>query len=336
MSPGGVESSWGGSVEGRPFLYIVGCPRSGTTLVRRMLDAHPHLVVSRSTHWVTLPFRDPAWMLPGGRVTSAFAERLLSFRRFGKMQLNAERVRGVAARAPDYPSFVSEVYGLFGEQQGKRLVGDKTPAYVRWMPLLHFLFPRCKFVHLIRDGRSVSLSLLDPKNAKKIAQLSAFRTWNEDRLLTAAFKWESDVRIGAEAGAYLGPSAYHEVRYESLVQDPGVVVRGICDFLGLPYEDSMVRFHEGKTKPDPALDAKHRWLPVTPGLRDWRSQMEEGSLQRVEAAAGPLLRDLGYETVTEVRPGGEIDRLRSMFGEDMRRAVEPLPLAWTEAQAVAG
>ena len=68
----------------------------------------------------------------------------------------------------------------------------------------------------------------------------------------------------------------------------------LCDFLGLPYHDAMLKFYEGREKADPSLDAKQAWRPVTPGLRDWRSQMTLDDIERFEAVAGDLLDDLGY------------------------------------------
>ena len=66
-----------------------------------------------------------------------------------------------------YAKFVSSIFDLYGQRQGKRLVGDKTPGYVRHIPLLHALWPKARFVHLIRDGRDVCLSMLNWKRAHK-------------------------------------------------------------------------------------------------------------------------------------------------------------------------
>ena len=69
----------------------------------------------------------------------------------------------------------------------------------------------------------------------------------------------------------------------------------LCAFLGLEFDDAVVRFHEGRTRTGPGISAKHAWLPPTPGLRDWRAQMSRDAVERVEAAAGDLLDELGYE-----------------------------------------
>jgi hypothetical protein len=68
----------------------------------------------------------------------------------------------------------------------------------------------------------------------------------------------------------------------------------LCEFLDLPYDDAMLRFHEGRTKTDPSLDAKKAWRPLTAGLRDWRSQMPAEDVEQFEAAAGDFLSELGY------------------------------------------
>jgi Sulfotransferase family len=110
----------------------------------------------------------------------------------------------------------------------------------------------------------------------------------------AALWWSRLVRSGREAGAPMGRSTYHEVRYESLVAHPATEVRSLCAFLELPYEEAMLRFHEGRRREGPGLSAKKAWLPPTVGLRDWRTEMSAQDIDRFEAVAGDLLDELGY------------------------------------------
>ena len=96
---------------------------------------------------------------------------------------------------------------------------------------------------------------------------------------------------------------YYEVRYESLVRNPVEESAALCEFLGLPYDEAMPRFHEGRTNAKPGLSAKKAWLPITPGLRDWRTQMTAEDVERFEAAAGELLDELGSpQTIFSPRP----------------------------------
>jgi Sulfotransferase family len=188
-----------------------------------------------------------------------------------------------------YSSFVSAIFDLYGQRKGKSLVGDKTPSYVLSLPTLHGLWPTAKFVHTIRDGRDVCLSMLNWKKAQEAAGRLA--TWTQDPVLTSALWWKQRVRLGREDGSALGPELYYEIRYETLVSQPATECAALCDFLGLPYDDAMLRFHEGREKAGPGLDAKRAWRPTTPGLRDWRSQMTLDDIERFEVAAGDLLEE---------------------------------------------
>jgi Sulfotransferase family len=129
-----------------------------------------------------------------------------------------------------------------------------------------------------------------------------FPTWAGEPVITAALWWEWHVRPGHDDGVALGPERYHELRYERLVADPEGTCAALCEFLGVPYDDAMVRFHEGRTREEPGRDAKAAWLPVTPGLRDWRTELTPDDVARFEAAAGDLLEELGYERALDALP----------------------------------
>src|SRR5262249_30173629 len=109
---------------------------------------------------------------------------------------------------------------------------------------------------------------------------------------TAAAWWQWHVRLGREVGRTLPPDRYYEMRYESLVAQPAEECRKLCAFLGLIFTDSMLSFHEGRAKA--GRDAKNAWLPITPGMRDWTTQMPPPECERFEAVAGSLLGELHY------------------------------------------
>jgi hypothetical protein len=306
-----------------PFLFIVGCPRSGTTLLQRLLDAHPQLAVINETLWITREADGP--------VTPDLVPRLFEYPRFERLGITREDVAGLVDQdgSMPYPSFVTAVFDLYGRGQGKTLVGDKSPGYVREIPALHRLWPGAKFVHLIRDGRDVWLSVA---NWKKAERSVGFATWADDPVVTTALWWERSVRLGLEAGRSLGPGLYQEVRYEALAANPALVCRQVCRFLGLPYEEAMLRFHEGRTRSEPGLTSKRAWLPPMPGLRDWRSQMPSEEVERFEATAGDLLDELGYpRSSAPLRPETveHAGRIRELFAGDARARGRVLPGAWS-------
>jgi hypothetical protein len=273
-----------------PYLFIVGCARSGTTLVHRIVDAHPEIAITPEMHWITRHFKSR-----NGLVASELVSELVGHKRFAQFEIPREQFEGLlgSGEALPYPTFLNRVFGLYGQIKNKPLVGNKTPAYIRRMLDLHALWPEAKFVHIIRDGRDVCLSVLNWKKANHI--VGRYASWEEDPVSTTALWWERKVRKAREDGAALGPGLYHEMHYEDLVDDPQRECKRLCEFLGVPYDDAMIRFHEGRERVEPGRGAKSAWLRVTSGLRDWRTEMCTGDVERFEAAAGDLLEELGYE-----------------------------------------
>jgi Sulfotransferase family len=201
---------------------------------------------------------------PVGLVTPELISWLLSPEKFTRMWIGQHELEGlVAGEEPvSYSTFVTSVFDLYGKGQDKRLVGDKTPSYLRHIPTLHALWPQAKFVHIIRDGRDVCLSMVNWKKGHVAAGCPA--TWTEDPLVTAALWWKHRVRLGREVGGALRPERNYEIRYESLVSQPATECAALCDFLGLPYHDAMLKFYEGREKADHSLDAKKAWRPSPP------------------------------------------------------------------------
>jgi hypothetical protein len=245
------------------------------------------------------------WALTSeGLIKPKLIRRLLVHRKFARLNISREELMRLAGNGQpmSYASLVSEIFDLYGRVRGRTLVGDKTPDYVRKIETLHALWPQARFVHLVRDGRDVALSMMDwPKVRPKPGD---FVTWHEDPVSTAALWWELNVRLGRQAGRPLGPKLYYEMRYESLVCHPREVIAALCEFLGVRYDDAMLHFWEGDAGSDPGLEKKRAYQPVTPGLRDWRSQLSPQDQERFEAAAGPLLDELGYPRAVR-NPGVE-------------------------------
>jgi hypothetical protein len=183
-----------------------------------------------------------------------------------------------------FPDAVRAVYGAYARQHGKQRYGDKTPIYILHLPLIASLLPEVAFVHVLRDGRNVALSLLNAG-------------WGPQRWEHAALHWKLQVERGRAAGRALG-NRYCELRYEDLLDDPGAEARTLCRFLGLEFEDSMLRYFEGaasllSAEPYPHEHENLR-LPPTKGLRDWRTAVPAKEVAQFEALAGDLLTDLGY------------------------------------------
>jgi hypothetical protein len=273
-----------------PFLFVVGAGRSGTSVLRSVLDGHSQLAVTHEGRFVyPLSRRRAQYERAGGFDVAAFAADLTADPAVrGNLGFGPDDVAAALAGEPvaDYPDAVRRVFAHYAALRGKPRYGDKMPAYVLHVAALASTFPEARFVHIIRDGRDVALSVMaipgEPQDP-----------------VALAIDWRRRVTAGRRDGARLGAPRYHEVRYEQLVAEPADVVSGLCRFLDLDYEADMLRFFEQRDSVPAKVRANPRHArlaePLSTGTRSWRTDMAAGDVARFEAVAGELLDELGYE-----------------------------------------
>src|SRR5918996_4286059 len=106
-----------------PYVFIVGCPRSGTTLLQRMVDAHSRIAIIHETHWVWTFFKGRIGMTADGFVKKEMVSRLASHPRFGELHMTTQDIENLipADRRVRYEEFVTALFDLYGKQRGKEL-----------------------------------------------------------------------------------------------------------------------------------------------------------------------------------------------------------------------
>ena len=271
-----------------PPLFVLGVSRSGTTMLRVILDRSPGIAIPDETFFVPqLAHRH------GGVVDPD--ELLEDVRRLPRLAAWDVPLEDIASRLRPGMTIgeaLDAVFQAYAAKHDKPRWGDKTPMYMRHLRLIDRLFPEAQHVHLIRDGRDAALAFLDmPKGV-------VTRTWAHPRSAAAfACEWRTEVRRARELGARVGPSRYHEVRYEDLVADTEGVVRSICTFAELPFEAAMLE-PAGNVAVSEKPHHQRLLQPPTRGVRNWREQMSEEDVRAFEGVAGDLLDELGYELRT--------------------------------------
>ena len=247
-----------------PYLFIVGCARSGTTLLRRMVDAHPLVAIPREQHWLPKWFEQRKGVTPEGFVTPEIVSELIKYEKFVRMCIGREDLERLLGSGDPvkYSYFVSSVFDLYGQAQGKSLVGDKTPAYVDSIPTLHVLWPNAKFVHLIRDGRDVCLSVM---NWKRAGRTAGRYHWEEDPVSTTALWWERKVRLGQEAGLPLGPDSTTSSATRSWSPSPPRRARRSVGFWTYPTTRPCSSSTRVGRRPSPASTRKGHGCPSLQG-----------------------------------------------------------------------
>jgi hypothetical protein len=280
-----------------PAPFIVGVGRSGTTLLRLMLDAHPDLAIPAETHFV------PALIEVAGRTgdPDRVLEVLADAETWPNLGLDLDAVAQALAEAPVTPaSAVRAVFRLYAAGQGKPRWGDKTPPYRAFMTAIARALPEARFIHIIRDGRDVALSYRG--------------LWfgPGDDIEAQAHFWTAQIehaRIQAQSLPF-----YMELKFEDLVTRPEIELDRVCRFLDLPFANAMLGYSDRAqqrlaeyVQPFGLQGQAHipleRFVAIhdrTQGPPDparigrWRAGMSTAELRRYEQIAGPALNALGY------------------------------------------
>lgn len=281
------------SLSKQPF-FVIGVHRSGTTLLRYMLSSSPRIYIPPESDFI------PRFFLkkPTDSLDKQAVEKTLGiiFNRY-RFAKEWERERPEAgsfytAMEPKTPAgFLDLLYRSYAEQKGAARWGDKTPIYSSYIDLIHQIFPQAKFIHIIRDGRDVALSMLDKWGDKEIHVDSYF----------AARNWVRRIRQAQASGERVGSDLYYELSYESLVASPEIELRSICEFLEEPFMNEMVAHHrqarqqiESGSFHDPVRQPANKSR-----IGRWQEEMSAADLRLFEQVAGPLLLELGYETAAQ-------------------------------------
>lgn len=269
-----------------PPLVVLGVRRSGTTLLRVMLDRNPELAVPDESYFVPqLARRHRGTVDP-----VAFVDDLRRLPTLVEWGLDpgavAQRLRpGMTTGAA-----LAAIFETYAAERGKARWGDKTPLYMQFLPVLERLFPDALFVHLVRDGRDAALSFLAVPEGIMTAG------WGHPRGVAGfACQWATEVRDARALGRRVGHERYLELRYEDLVAQPGRELERVCTFAGLAYDDGMLEY-VGQTESAAKPHQQRLSQAPTPGVRNWRTELAPDDRIAFEQVAGAVLAELGYET----------------------------------------
>jgi hypothetical protein len=311
-----------------PAPFVVGATRSGTTLLRLMLDAHPEIAIPSETHFIPelISAREKH-----GASREQMLELLTSHRRWGDFTIEPGELaeRWAQIEPLSGPEAVRAFFHLYADKQDKHGArwGDKTPGYVKSMREIQGYLPEARFIHLIRDGRDVALSVLK-------------QSWGPQSIEAAAEKWRSRVNRGRSQAPYLG--YYIEVKFEDLVLETERELRRICEFIEVPFDENMLGYH---LTAEQRLQEKARALPRVHGeaqsaekrlashaktfeppnpemIGTWRQRMSPADRAAYEALAGDLLAELGYDAEAPNGAGKvHVPRRGPRLPRPLRRAV---------------
>jgi Sulfotransferase family len=296
-------------------IFIVGGPRSGTTLLRNMLNRHPAVAICRETeffHWVYSRRRNFG-SLSDLENRRRVVKEYLATQRIQRMRVDLEALsRTLLDEATSYPAMFLSLIRFFADAHGKRRCGEKTPHNGLIAELLYEWYPDASVIHILRDPRDAVASMLR-------------MPWAPNNVVSNARAW---LNFNLAARRSSGNPRYLLVRYEELVKNPEVELRRICAFVGEEYSPVML---------EPNLDAgvtlfwfRRAEEPVTTErLGKWREELTADQVALVEWTVGTHMQTFGYAPVG-VRPGHAtiLRDLASAVSDAVGKHVEQFPAAW--------
>ncbi|WP_027136004.1 sulfotransferase family protein [Geminicoccus roseus] len=280
-------------------IFVVGAPRSGTTLFQRILDAHPRIGVADEIIYfdIIVNVRSEVPDLKAAGAIDALFERLPKMDHFHNWNgldevLAVVRKELIEDPDPTYPLFFVKLMQVYARMRGKVRFGDKTPWNVRHLDQILTMFPDARIIHLVRDPRANVASRVElPRTSKDV--------------VTAAVKWRIDVEAAHRFARSDKAHAenYLELRYEDLVTDPEPWVRKVCKVVGEDYDPAMLNYHQTRDvmfKDQPYKEGV--FMPVnTASIDAYRKRLKPAQIRLIEAMTRSSMKRLGYQAL----PGSE-------------------------------
>ena len=270
----------------RPIV-VLGCPRSGTTLLQVALSAHPRIALPPETWLLADAYRRRASFgdLARDEGRQRFTDWLLARRRVRDLGLTRGELAALVRQAPPtLGSLLAAVLQGYAARSGKPRWGDKRPSYYRDVALVRRLLPDAQFVHVVRDPRACLASL---------QRAPWYRRSDEDALST----WCMAVDLGQRWARRLGPQTWHEVQYEHLLLQPEDELRRLCAFLGEAFDPAMT--HPEALAPS-VVPQRKTWhdrtrTPLDPSRATaYRDELAPDLLALVSTVARDRLERYGY------------------------------------------
>lgn len=280
-------------------IFIVGCPRSGTTLLGLMLDSHPDISVAHEAAIFHLLYHHPVrqrWNLSSTIGRKSFLRRLKRDSNVNE-SLGEEVVR-VAARTLESEKslppklIIDSLFAAYLQNAGKAIWGEKTPTHYYYVGEIFSIYPKAAIICLIRDPRAVFASM--KRYAQKKKGTNEYFWWMTESPWEASMLW-----MDCYENTMRWKNRVHFVKYEELVHSPEAVLRDLAEgYLNIAYDPKMLEYNEKAGEKIAGMPDWHKptTQKVNPANADrWRSELTGKEVAGVESILHKQMEEFGYE-----------------------------------------
>ncbi len=274
----------------QPF-FIVGSGRSGNTLLRAILSVHDKIVIPPEFYKMQqviktlFKYQHKDWnLLVQKSVEAIFSSNDIDTWEISKENLT-KQLLSVKGNDKSLEEVIHQLYTSYGISKGKKdfIWGDKSPINTYNLFWISKIFPKAKYIHLVRDGRDVSLSY--------------FKSGIYPNTKEAAKRWVRSIRQVYHFKHQNNPKKFLEIKYEDLVQNPENTIRKVCSFLSIPYSDHLIKNYKDKSQEmgDTEKYQHHQNIKKkisTQSIGKWRD--ETSLINEIYPILEPTLKQLSY------------------------------------------
>ncbi len=219
-------------------IFIVGCERSGTTMLRLILHSHANIAIPPQTKFIKkvykrrLFFGNLSKLNNRSKILKWFTENHNNKTKIIDLDLDPSDIQNEIIKSGNsLGSILSTIFKLYSKQNNKIRWGDKHPYYIKYLDQLFKLFPDAQVIHIVRDGRDA------------VASLKSMPWWKNDSIYSM-LNWQEAIISGRKAKFKYGSDQFIEIRYEDIIDDPEKNIEILCNFLDEEFSPKMLEFYK--------------------------------------------------------------------------------------------
>jgi hypothetical protein len=281
---------------GKDFFFIIGRPRSGTTMMRMLFDAHPNTLVPPESPVILRLYirhrRVKKWTKPK---LEKFYHDLLNMRKFNLWEIDCEKLKTDLLALPEnttlqeiFQLVYSSYQSVFDKKEIK-ILGDKNPAYSLFLKKILKIYPNAKIIYITRDYRDHILSMIRVQLLVPSVFLFAYRYKISARRILKLKNKKAE--------------QFYTLKYEDFVRNPEPYLKEMCAFINIDYQPEMLNYHEKEKEvkekyPKEKFDLffGNLFHPINPNKVDgWKTKMSEKDIKKADTIVGKYAEILGYE-----------------------------------------
>ena len=272
--------------EQNPPVFILGVQRSGTTLLRLILNSHSYIAIPEEAAFLR-PIIKKKYIYNeiSGKDLKRIYNYLKNSPHYALWNYDSSKFLNwlEMQHSISLKEFINNLYMSYAESEGKIIWGDKTPSLLRKVDLLYRLFPEAKFIHIVRDGRDVFDSRRRMDSTK-------------DNAAVMAIEWCYKIYKTERFLELLPPSNKYTLRYEDLLINPEETVKNLCGFMQVEYEPQMMDFYKKSKYYVGSHHSKLIFKPITSeNLQKWKLNLSGKEIKVLSLLAKRYLKKYGYE-----------------------------------------